>query len=731
MEDNEKKEKPVKVPGVFKKPIKEKKFNKHFVKYIEHLNDRKFFIECFEKLDDTYVIRNNLTKDEVKKLNSLLSWVKKNRKGPVKVVPMVFAGAIAAALVMFFTVFANPLLGNAIEKALEAIFEAKADVRNFRFSLIDFEISMNSVTVANKDAPMTNLFEIDRTIISLKPEAVLRGKVWIEEIRADAIRFGTPRTTSGALPARTPREKREREPRQPSEAPPLVDLQNFDAMALLNQEFDKLNTPRLYDEAIAAYNETLTKWQGQVDSARGTVEELRTASQPLININVNNIRDVETIRQTIQDVNNMVSTVQSAADEASRLVSGLESDINTARLLEQNARNAITNDINHLKSYIDINSGAAFAAIEPFIRDILSDSVDQYIEYGLVALEILEKVKLMAEARPREERPPRERKVRFTGRDVNFPVAAYPKFYLGTLASDFTIDTWNWAFDLRDISSNPDLTNRPVSLTFGLTETGSNLARQVAFAGNADFRTNRSENFNATLNGSGFPLHLGDQLGKVGINGFSGQTSFSMNMTGHNNGGVSAGGDIEINQARLIDPRGTIAEATAEAVRQAGNINLGLQYRHHPDRRDEFTIDTNIGDLIAQALRRIVEAYAQIAIAEIERALREKIDQYIDGRLSSEQVDLLLRTARGDMTAINNMRDQLINKRNEFEQGLRSMANEVIQQTMDDARQQAGQAVQDIRQGQTPSIQAPAVNVPAPTTPSLPGGGGSLRLPGR
>jgi uncharacterized protein (TIGR03545 family) len=719
--------KPVKTPGIFKKPIKQKAFQRKFLKYIEHNHDKQFFTECFDLQDGKYVIRTNLTKEDVKKLKNLLGWVKKNRKGPIKVVPLLFAAAVVVGVFAFFTMFANPLLEYAMEKGLEAAFEAKSDVDNLRISLLKFRIAIGGVTVANRDQPMTNLFQMGKTEIRLKPEAILRGKVYIEEIRSDTIRFGTERKVSGALPNKPKREKAKKEKSQ-SDGPPLIDLQNFDAMALLNQEYDKLNTPKLYDQAMNAYDETLTKWQGQIEGATARANELKASAQPLVNLNVSSIRDLETIQRTIRDINTMITSVQGAADDAKNMVSGIEADINMARQLEQNARSAITDDINHLKSYINLEGGAAFAAIEPFIRDVLSDTAEQYLDYGIIALELLEKLKENAEARPKTEKPKKEAKVVFRGRDVNFPISSYPKFYLGTLASDFTIDTWNWAFELSNISSNPDLTyrllNKPAAgLNLALTEDGGSLQRQVAFKGNADFRDNPSERFNAVVNGSGFPVSLGDQLKQIGINGFLGETAFSVNMSGRTDGGFSSGGDVRISQARLVNPKGTLAEATDMAVREAGLINLGIQYTHWVNQNDEFKVSTNIADLLAQALRRIAQAYAQKAMDEIEKALRARIAQYIDGKfVSKEEVDALFKIARGDQAAVDTLRNSLTNKRNEFEQRIKNMANEAVQQAKDEATQQGQQAVKDVLQGNQPTLKAPAL-------PSLPGGG--LKLPGR
>jgi uncharacterized protein (TIGR03545 family) len=618
---------------------------------------------------------------------------------------------------------------------------------------------MSKITVANKDKPMTNLFEMGRTTINIKTAALLRGKVYIEEISAAEIKFGTPRTVSGAIPLKQKKEKPAKPPKE--DGPPLIDLANFDAMALLNQEFNKLATPKLYDLAIETYNTTFTKWQGEIDNTQAKIKELQTASAPLMSLDINNfnVRDIEEIRKTVQDINTMVTTVQSAADDAQRMIGGIESDINTARQLEQNARSSLNDDINLLKSYIDLGSGNAFGVLEPFIRDMLSDSAEQYLDYGLMALEALEKIKAKSEAKPKSEpKPKKEKKVVFKGRNVIYPVTSYPAFFLGKLASDFTLDTWNWHFDLRDVTSDPDLINKPVSLDLGVAEV-TGLMRKVNFDGKADFRTKPDDKFDAQIEASGFPLKLDKELSKAGINGFTGVSAFNFGLTGHSSGGVSGKGGVDITQAQLLEPVGTIAIAAADAVNQAGNIRLGLEYIYHEDKNDEFKIDTNLAELINQAVRRIAQAYAQKAMQEIERALRAKIDEYIDGKFASkDQIDTLLKVAKGDMSALNDVKASLTSKKDEFEQKIKGVADqymqqgtEAVQQVTDEAAQraeaakleaerqaeeakeaarleaeraaeeakqeaarQAEQAAKDALQGKTPSIQAPSL-------PGLPG----------
>ena len=690
--NTEKTEKPVKVPGALRRPIKKKRFVRRFEKLLEHPGDKKFFVSCFEERDEIFYIRGNLTKEDVKKLKKLLKAIKENRKATIRVVPIIFASGFTAALVLFFTVFANPLLGKALEMGLEAAFGAKADVNGFRLSIIKFEISVRNITVANRDEPMKNLFEMGGTGIKLKPAAVLRGKIYIEWIKAQTIRFGTERKYSGAIPGKPPKPKKEKPPKP--DTPPLIDLKNFDAMALLNNEFDKLNTPKLYDFAINTYNETSEKWQKQVDDATNRVNELQANAAPLLSLNVSNIKDIEAAKKAVDDIKNMVDTVQAATNDVNTIVGGLESDIKIAQGLEANARSSIGDDFNYLKSFIDLGSGTALAVIEPVLRDMLSDTAEGYLEYGLIALTALEQLKgQSSEKKP--PKPKKEKKVVFKGTDVHFPVVSYPTFYLGQVASDFTLDVWNWSLDLKNISSDPDFVthhpnaNGPVTLNLGLTEDGGNLLRTVGFNGRADFRSNPQEKFNAEIKGKGFPVSLGDQLGSIGIMGFKGESDFSVSMTGLPNGKINAGGNINVSQARLVDPKGSLAEAIGTAVQEAGVVNMGIKYEN-----DNFNISTNLMDLILKALRQTASLYAQKAIADIEAALRKKIDEYIDGRLGSkEQVDTLLKIAKGDKAAIDNTKDALNAKIRELqgqgEQAVRQMADDAAKKAREEADKQA------------------------------------------
>ena len=709
MEENEKKIK--KAPGFYKKILNQEALEKKYLKYLEVPIDKEFIESCYEKAEEGLKLRTDLDETEVKRLKLLAAAIKKNKKGPLNLLPLGIAAAVIAGLVIFFSIFANPLLQKALETGLEAIFEARVNANGFKISLLKFEIGMNGLTIADRDKPMKNLIQFSTMHIKLKPEAVMRGKIFIEEIRADSIRFGTDRTVSGALPGKPPKTTE----KQIISIPVLFDLENFDAMALLNQEYGKLQTSKLYDSAIDAYNTSAAKWKAEQVSAMARVNELKERSEPFLKININDYKTldantIEQIRTVINDINAMVNTVKAAQDDLTRMVSGVQDDINTAIALEQSAVNAFTSDFNHLRSYLDLSGGAAYEVLEPIVRSILTDAAETYIAYGGRALEILEKVKELQAKLP-ESSPKPEKKEKFRGRDVVFPVRQFPRFFLGVLATDvMTPAAWHWSFDLRGVSSDPDLSGTATSLALSLNEAGGGLSRSGAFNGTADFRSNAKERFNAAVSGGGFPVDVSKDLGKIGIGGFSGGASFKVNASGNTDGSFAMGGDISLAQAKLLNAANTFTQAADEAIRQVGNVDLGIRYEHVVSGRDSFSLTTNFTDILKDAMARIVDKFRKQAEDALEKALREKIGQYIDGRfVSKEELDLVFRAIRGDKSAVDDLKDTLDKKKTELEDKIKSAATEAVQQVVDDAKQQGQQALQDVLKGQTPTITAPSL----------------------
>lgn len=690
----------IKIPALFKKPLPVRRFEK-LLRLIEQPADNAYLRSVFERRppsgrgkEDLFVIKQNLDKEDEKKLKHLAKAIKSNSALPVKFLPVAASAAVIIGGTFFFTVLMNPLLEKALEAGLENIFEARSDVTAFRLNLLRFRISIASVTVANKESPMTNLFEMDRIEFRLLPQAVLRGKIYIEEMRADGMRFGTARETSGAL-ARFPQG--EDAPAKPS-APPLVDLGNFDASALLERELDKMRSITVYNEAIAFYEAADAQWRERTESAERRYAELNAAAKPFMDLNlasidVRNPANLQNLVQLVKDAKTAYDSVNNAVNEVNSIVDGIGADVSSALALKKAAENAVFEDINRLKSYIDIGGGGYHQVLDPILQEILSATAQEYVRYGKIALNALEKVKELQAKLPKTDK--KEKKPEFKGRDVAFPTRSYPFFYIGILASDWTARSWQTSFDLRNVSSEPDLIDAPVSLALHLRgQEGDKI--EADFDGIAEFRSGQNRLFDAKFRGAGFPVAMNAGLEKMGAGGFEGRAEMTVNAGGMRDGSWNMGAAISVTEPRLVSPEGIVATAVDEAVRETGLVKLGADYIHAADAEDNFKLDTNLGALIAASLKKTAAAYVDKALARAEEELRSRLAPSVNKlKLESGEVDALFALARGDKSKLTVLRGSL-------DERIKAMEAKVKSAAEDKAKEAAGNAIKGALGGKLP-----------------------------
>jgi hypothetical protein len=135
-----------------------------------------------------------------------------------------------------------------------------------------------------------------------------------------------------------------------------------------------------------------------------------------------------------------------------------------------------------------------------------------------------------------------------------------------------------------------------------------------------------------------------------------------------------------------VEPQGTLAQAVDTAIQSAGEVHLGINYAHFADQADKLTLTTNIGELITAALKKTAEIYAKKAMDDLEKALRTKIDQYIDGKfVSKDDLDALFKLARGDKSALDTLKNSMESKKAEFENKIKGAADQAVQQVKDEA----------------------------------------------
>ncbi|GAB1482096.1 hypothetical protein MASR2M78_09110 [Treponema sp.] len=702
---NSAKGKPPKPAPLLKKPIPEKKFLKDYVKLIEQERDRAFLQASFELKDGTYTLKQGLDKLTMLRLNKLAKAIKANR-GFVKTGPLILLVLLIAGLSIFYLFFMNPLLERTGEQALQALFGARAEISSFKLDLFKLRVSMDSLEVADRDSPMKNLFQSEKLNLNLNPASLLRGKIYIEKAESAAIQFGSPRKTSGALPD-VPQKAKARVPKGPS-GPPLVDFENFDANALLEREKDKLKTSIAYADAEAAITEATLRWQTELETSKNSINNIEAASKQVLALNPKNLNSVDEVLKAGAEIQALSNQAQDAIKEASRIRDGAKNDLEMAKRLEKQARSAINDDIAYLRSYIDPKSGTAKAALEPSVREILSDKLELYIAYGQRALEVAETLKEKNDAN-KKAKP-----AKFTpkGRNVIYPSARLPLFRLGLLSSNFKAADRDWTIEFHEISSDPDLVKDPTRFHISVTSASQALSADAI----ADMRQDSKQAFSVVANGEGLPVNLGSSLKEVGIGSLRGRLTFVATVMGSKDRTIRAQSDLRISETKIGEVSGTIALAIADALSSVDALRLDIGYTQEPKNDPKFSLDSNLDELIAKAIREIAGKYAKEAAEKLEKALRDYVGAELEGKLASkEELDAIFAAATGDKKAADFLKARLEAKRTELETRAKTMAEEAARKAVDQVVDKAKDAATEAAK----KVDIPKVDIPKAKPPKV------------
>jgi len=620
---------PPKPASLFRKPIPEAAFQKSCLGLIEQAKDREFLDSCLARSERGRVLREGLDREALQRLNKLAKAIKANR-GFVKSGPLVLAGILVAGIVVFGLFFMNPLLERAGEGALESIFGAKAEIAAFRLDPIRLRVSMAGIAVADRDEPMTNLFETGRVELRLSPYAILRGRVYIEEASAAAISVGGPRKSSGALPGVPASEKAAAKAHGGA---PLVDFEHFDAKALLEREKSNLKSQAAYERAGTAYAEAARRWKERAASSKRSVAELEVSSKKVLAIDPKGIKTAAAALEAVSEAKALVASTQAVAKEASAVADGIGADSRAAAALEKDARAALDADFAYLKSFADPSSGAAMGALDPVIRGLLTDKGERYYYYAGRALETALRLKASSGGEQAAKKPAATPTAKPTakGRDMAFPSAALPRFRLGHLGAGFSSGGADWRVDLRELSTDPRLVPSPTTLELAMASGAAAVKAKAV----ADLRSDRGAAYSLDASGEGLPVDLKDALAGVGIGSFSGRASGSLELRGEAEGDLRAKGGAAIRDAVAGGASGALGAALAGAIAGVDAVRLDASYARPAGGEGRLSIKTNLDSIAAKAAAALAARYADKASAEIKAALKDYAGAELEGKLGS------------------------------------------------------------------------------------------------
>ncbi len=574
----------------------------------------------------------DLSSGDIRRLRRLAKAVRHNR-GFFQPVKLWLLGVLVAGAAVFVLVFANPLAASGVERGLELVFGARAEIEGFRLRVAEPGFAFESLAVANRNEPMENLFELAGGELRLDLGQLLRGRIVVRNIEARDLAFSTERSVSGELPPhRRPPEADpadERPSAQQQVQSLLGDVEGevrgvisgIDVRAILEAELASLRTPDAVEAEIRRAETIIDEWNERADRAQHIVEQLESDTRELLALDPSTIDSVSRLREVYGTAERVVDGGRSLYLESEQ---GVEAAMSTGEQLgaafEQIAT-SVDDDIAYVEGRIPDPETVLRAPFAGIISGVVGEYTAPYVERVQVALDAYERLLALRE-RFDELRGERSEPTR-RGRDLTFPTTEYPRFLLERASAGVVDGATRYEGELRTVSSDPDLTGEPARAGFSWAEgdRGGSVGARI------DYRAASDERFalETALFGQSMDLATGGD-GIIPVRGISGTYDLDVSLAVSPTGSVAVAAGHSLESPVLeFSLENELTRRTRSVLDRTGTVVTRIAI----PAVDGPPVSTNLDEALAAEIAEFVNALRDQALEEAETLVRDRFAEEI------------------------------------------------------------------------------------------------------
>lgn len=545
-----------------------------------------------------------------------MSWFKKGNVIAVAVVLLV--------IVVCVSVFLDPLIKRALISGGQAAARAKVEIDGVETKLFKGQLLVTRVAVADKNEPMKNLIELETARVVLKPSALLRAKAVVRDASIEGIRFGTPRKTSGALPASDKPSKMESLVR--SAIGPQVSEAVAQTKKAVSGDIDPKALKSLagLDAAEAKAKEVEERWKKRIDEFKKVDSEIAEIR-----------KSIESIGKGGGSPAEIAAKLKAAQDAQARLkalqaqVAGTRSDLD-ADLAQVRAAVAKADELRKadLQGLLAAAGVPSFDA-ESLTRRLLGPELAKKVATALDWVQWTRR-KSSAAAGPKAQERPRRK-----GVNVEFPRPGEdPELLIenaalsGTLAGLPGSGPVAFRGTLKGATSNPPLYGKPATLKLE----GAAGAVKLSLDGLLD-QTKEPGALRLDFDYAGLALaglSLGDGQFSAGVDGGSARVRGALKLTGDAWDGealIDAGG---LKLQPRVDLPGAAGRAATAALSSVARVQARVGISGTGDDL-KLSLSSDLGKTLASALKTAASAELKAQSQELEK----KLDALYGGRAAA------------------------------------------------------------------------------------------------
>ncbi len=542
-----------------------------------------------------------------------------------------FVAVIGLAAALWLLVI-DEVIERAIEAAGTKAVGAKVDLASADLHLFPLGLTLTGLQVTDPDEPMTNAVQVDRIAFNLDGLNLLRRKVIIEEMAVEGVRFGTPRTHSGAVakPAGGGAVSKAVEAAKAS----LPTFTVPDVNDILSKE--SLESLTLADTLKADLQAQKDKWQKEL-AALPNKEKLEGYKKRLEGLKSAGKGGVAGVLGGANEVLAIQKEIAADIDRIKQAQQSLESDLATLHKRMDDVAKAPLEDVKRLKEKYNLSPGGLFKVGSLFLEGPM-------VEQTRKALYWYEKAQPYLN-RPAEKTANVEvvKPLRGKGVDVRFTEREpLPDFLIRTAKVGLVLSVGNIGGQVRNITPDQPILGQP--LTFAFKGDKLDGLKAVTLDGAVDRIHSGQPKDTAVLKASGYrvpAMTLSESKDlPIALKGATADLAAQVTLKGQELAGsaeasigsialASGGGDNLIAKA--------VAGALADVKATTLKADVAGTIEHY-----EVRVTTDLDRVLSDAVSRQLTAQLANFDGQLKAAIAAKVSPSLDG----------LKGQFGDLTGI-------------------------------------------------------------------------------
>lgn len=616
-------------PKLFPVAIPETRFHKSILRRVHTAGDREFLLGLYAlEADGNRHRKQALDERELQRLRSLAKSVGANR-GFVQVPKLIVLAVIVAVVIVFNLLFKNALLTRALVAGLEGVFGARAEVAGLDFRVLGGSIAIDRVSVADRERPLRNLFEIGRTELSIDVFRLFEGSVIVRDLVCRDVRWDTERATSGAL-AKVAEAEGPAAGAEPSEG--ILDkakglVQGFDIPGLVDREIDALSSPKRIADANARLSVVADTWSARVAKDHADLEALAAEVERIAAFDLSTVKTAKDAQEIVEAIAGAAPAVRSLTNELTAAGRDLAAETKRIQAERAGLQAAIASDAAALGAKLDLSQGGWKNLASTLASQVLERYLGSYATWVIRAKDAAVGLVQRPRSGGKKEKP-----LGRGGRTVAYPGASRPRFLVENAAFSVAerADLPRIEGSLSDLTTDPDLVGRPIDVSAAVAAG----VKALSLDATIDTRTGEPGGTRVALAADNWDLGLNEGLEPLGIDTLAGIASIRTEVSLVAGGAILGTGAVTVRDMVLGTAAGDdpIVKTVVDAIRSVPETLVDFTYAAAAGGAPQITTRTNLDEVLSskigeQAQRLTADAKVRLR-GELDARLAPELAQY-------------------------------------------------------------------------------------------------------